>query len=40
MNKTVIKIITIILLLAMVGSSIAAIIMQFLYHIFLCKGKI
>lgn len=30
MNKTVIKIITIILLLAMVGSSIAAIIMQFM----------
>lgn len=30
MNKIVIKIITIILLLAMVGSSIAAIIMQFM----------
>lgn len=30
MNKIVIKIITIVLLLAMVGSSIAAIIMQFM----------
>lgn len=30
MNKTVIKIITIVLLLAMIGSSIAAIIMQFM----------